>query len=46
MKTNQRLNRAILEVTDNQIEANDPLETKQTLDCLLSEGYSEKGRRI
>jgi hypothetical protein len=42
MKTNKRLKKAILEVIDNQIEANDPPETKETLDRLVSEGHSEK----
>ena len=42
MKTNPHLKAAILQVVNNQIKANDPPETKQTLDRLLSEGYSEK----
>lgn len=42
MKThNPRLKKAILEVVDNQIVANDPPATKQTLDRLISEGHSE-----
>ena len=42
MKTNPRLKAAILQVVDNQINANDPPETKQTLDRLLSEGHSDE----
>ena len=42
MKTNPRLKAAILQVVDNQINANDPPETKQTLDRLLSEGHCEE----
>lgn len=40
MKDNQRLQRAIIEVVENQIEANDPPEIKQTLARLVSEGFS------
>jgi len=38
---NLRLKKAILEVVDNQIAANAPPATKQTLDRLLSQGLSE-----
>lgn len=38
---NPRLKKAILEVVENQLSSNDPPETEQTLDRLLSEGYSE-----
>ncbi|MBN2428267.1 MAG: hypothetical protein JXK94_08025 [Deltaproteobacteria bacterium] len=41
MKHNKRLRSAILEVVQNQIELNDPPETKATLDRLISEGFSE-----
>jgi hypothetical protein len=41
MKHNQRLKSAILEVVENQLDANDPQEIKQTLDRLISEGFSE-----
>jgi hypothetical protein len=37
---NPHLQRAIFDVIDNQIKANDPPETRQTLDRLLHEGYS------
>lgn len=40
-KHSQVLKKAILEVVDNQLAANDPPETKQTLERLISEGYSE-----
>jgi hypothetical protein len=42
MKTDPHLKATILQVVDNQIRANDPPETKQTLDRLLSEGHSEE----
>lgn len=42
METNPRLKGVILQVVDNQLRANDPPETKQTLDRLISEGYSKK----
>jgi peroxiredoxin family protein len=42
MEKNPYLNTAILEVVDNQITANDPPETTQTLERLKKEGYSEK----
>jgi hypothetical protein len=32
----------ILEVVDNQLQTNDPPETRQTFDRLISEGYSEE----
>lgn len=41
MKHNQRLKSVIIEVVENQIGSNDPPETKQTLDRLISEGYSK-----
>lgn len=42
METNPRLKGVILQVVDNQLRSNDPPETKQTLDRLISEGYSKK----
>lgn len=41
MKHNKRLKSAILEVVQNQINLNDPPETKATLDRLVSEEFSE-----
>ncbi|MGB5684812.1 MAG: hypothetical protein WBM35_03305, partial [Candidatus Electrothrix sp.] len=38
----QHMKVAIIEVIDNQLAANDPPETRQTLDRLLSEGHSEE----
>ena len=35
-----------LEVVDNQLEANDPPETAQTLQRLKSEGYSDEDARM
>lgn len=42
MEENPHLKSAILEVVDNQLKANDPPETRQTFDRLISEGYSEE----
>ena len=42
MKTNPRLKAIILEVVNNQLRANDPPETRITLNRLIAEGYSEK----
>jgi len=42
MKTNPRMKKIILGVVDNQLRANDPLETRSTLKRLVEEGYSEK----
>lgn len=42
MKHNNRLKSAIIEVVENQIDSNDPPETSQTLDRLISEGFSKK----
>jgi len=41
MEENTYLKSAILEVVENQLQANDPPETRQTYDRLISEGYSE-----
>ncbi len=43
---NQILKEAILEVVDNQLAANDPPETKQTLNRLISEGHSEVEAKV
>ena len=45
MKTNPHLKATILEVVDNQLRANDPPETRFTLDRLIAEGYSEKAAK-
>ncbi len=37
---NQRLQKTILEVVENQLRENNPPETKKTLDRLLKKGYS------
>ena len=42
MEENPYLESAILEVVENQLQANDPPETRQTFDRLISEGYSEE----
>ena len=47
MKTNQKLNATIFEVLDSQIKDNNPPETKQTFDRLISEGESkDEARRL
>ena len=42
MEENPHLKSVILEVVNNQLQANDPPETRQTFDRLISEGYSEE----
>ena len=39
-KANPRLKASFLEVVENQLKANDPPETKQTLDRLVAQGIS------
>ena len=41
MEPNLRLKATILQVVDNQLEGNDPPETKQTYDRLVKNGYPE-----
>ena len=41
-KSNPRLKAAFLEVVDNQLNANDPPETRQTLDRLIAQGISRE----
>jgi uncharacterized protein with ATP-grasp and redox domains len=45
METNKYLKYAILEVVENQLDANDPPETGKTLARLMSEGYSEEAAK-
>ena len=40
-KYSPELQRATLEVVENQIRENDPPETRQTLDRLLADGYTK-----
>jgi hypothetical protein len=40
-KFNPYLQSAVLEVVENQLEGNDPPETRQTYERLLREGHSE-----
>ena len=42
MEEKPYLKSAVLEVVDNQLQANDPPETRQTFDRLISQGYSEE----
>ena len=45
-KTNPRLKAAFMEVVDNQIRDNDPPETRETLNRLISEGMSKEDARL
>ena len=46
-ETNPELGKLILEVVENQIQDNDPPETRQTVDRLLAEGYTaDEARRL
>jgi hypothetical protein len=42
MEPEQRLKSAMFEVVQNQLDSNDPPETKQTLDRLIAEGFSRE----
>lgn len=42
---NPYLKKVILQIVSNQLRTNNPPETKQTLNRLISEGYSEKKAR-
>ena len=45
--TNPELGRAILEIVENQIRDDDPPETRQAVDRLVSEGYTaDEARRL
>ena len=47
MEESPYLKSAILEVVDNQLDANDPPQTRQTFDRLISEGCSvEDAKKI
>lgn len=43
---NPRLKAAFLEVVDNQLDANDPPETRHTLDRLIAQGISEEEAKL
>ena len=46
-RTNPRLQAAILEVVDNQLQAGEPPETRQTFDRLIAAGYAPvEARRL
>ena len=44
-KSNPHLHAAFMEVVDNQIAGNDPPETRETLNRLISEGISRQDAR-
>lgn len=46
MGHNPRLKASFLEVVDNQLNANDPPETRQTLDRLIAQGISQEDAKI
>lgn len=43
---NPRLQRAYLDIVENQIKANDPPQTRETLDRLMAEGISESDAKL
>jgi len=43
---NPRLKTTFLQIVDNQLKANDPPETRQTLDRLLAQGFSREDAKI
>ena len=45
-KTNPHLRAAFLEVVDNQLRDNNPPETRETLERLKAEGYSEEDAKV
>jgi len=45
-ESNPRLKASFLEVVDNQLKANDPQETRQTLDRLIAQGISQDDAKI
>jgi len=45
-KHNPHLKAAFLETVDNQLADNDPPETKETLDRLITQGMSEEDAKI
>lgn len=46
MEVNRNLRRQVLTIVNNQIRANKPPETKQTLNRLIEMGYSDSDARI
>ncbi len=47
MKVNKRLNKAVLEVVENQIRQSNPPATKETFDRLVREGHDQdEARRL
>ena len=45
-ESNPRLKSAFMGIVDNQLKANDPPETKQTLDRLIAQGISREDAKI
>jgi hypothetical protein len=46
METNPRLREAYLEIVEGQLAMNEPPETRETLNRLISEGISDENARI
>jgi hypothetical protein len=46
MKANARVGKEILQVVENQINENNPAETRQTLNRLVKAGYSKEEAKI
>jgi hypothetical protein len=46
MKANARVRKEILQVVENQINENDPPETRQTLNRLVKAGYAKEEAKI
>jgi len=45
VEVNQRVKMAVIQVVDNQLEANDPPEMNQTLARLVAAGFSEEATK-
>lgn len=45
-ESKKRLKESFLEVVDNQLNANDPPESKQTLDRLIAQGISPEDAKL
>ena len=46
MEINEILKQQILEIVDNQMNANDPQETNSTFNRLIKQGYSDSDAKI
>ena len=46
MKPNKILNAQIIQGVERQLKSNDPVETKQTFDCLVNSGISKADAKM